>query len=552
MKVGIWLWFTFLCLVTTAVFPTEPSLICECSTIKDLRVQDIPVQRTNYSISSPNLMSAPLILDPCSFRMVGKQRISWNITLPKDFVQSSGDAVVLCVTIHELHSKTTSSNCFSLSMAGIQTFNKIDCLVDVSNMTRHYIMNAYIHMNIQGVERHLYGELRTAGIDFRKTCKYLCETDKPDLSSTNTCLHAWNVSIGNTSQVTTVVLRGLNLSTSLDASYTIQTTRFLTFAIPNVTSGSYHLEVLTYHALSGIVCNFTKLVYISCGDPEEVTSLGAPFEEFLIFASIVSLTMLALVISFVLGGYRLKMLGVCKKRPSIEEEAKPFKAKRKLSFLHNPFRHNHHHLPPVNQHFVDIINDINEFGPVPGQHMGIELTERPTFLLVPIPYDSFTIQIMNCLRPILTQEGRFTSQCIFDDCVYISDEQKRFRWVESVVNDKNQIIVFLCFTSPSSTRRERTLADELLDQFLRTRIKPLCSTFLVLVTDEDRSHVLGKTYHGSIIHLMQQNEYERFLREVFKLCGLTFNQDSGNRLQSIIRSRESVHFLTLIGHEDHS
>lgn len=176
------------------------------------------------------------------------------------------------------------------------------------------------------------------------------------------------------------------------------------------------------------------------------------------------------------------------------------------------------------------------------EHLG---HDSNSVLLLPVPFDQFTRDIVNLLKTVLTCEGNIPSVCCFDQDVQCQYNRKEDVWVKKIASDSKKIVIFVCLLSIDEVVKEDPVIYKLLECFHKRNTPPSCHVLFLHVTDHVKD--LQKQYHGIDIHIKHDKSYESFLRAILEGCGKDPDQES-EMLETMLNSQSTEQFFKHIGH----
>ena len=179
------------------------------------------------------------------------------------------------------------------------------------------------------------------------------------------------------------------------------------------------------------------------------------------------------------------------------------------------------------------------------EHLG---HESNSVLLLPIPYDDFTRDLVKLLKTLLTGDGNIHSACCFDPEVQAQYDKRKDSLVDSIVTDKFKIVIFLCLKSVDDIPQPipDCVVYKLLERCQKQNPAPASHVLFLHVTDKVKD--LQNKYHGIDIHIKHDKSYESFLKAILEGCGQDPDTES-KILQRMLDSETSQDFFKHIGHQ---
>ncbi|KAH3747961.1 hypothetical protein DPMN_182397 [Dreissena polymorpha] len=167
-----------------------------------------------------------------------------------------------------------------------------------------------------------------------------------------------------------------------------------------------------------------------------------------------------------------------------------------------------------------------------------------SILLLPLPFDQFTRDIVELLGTVLTMEADIPTRYCFDRDVQTEYLRDSNAYISDICSDQKRLLIFVCVTNlanlPTYKSEEPTgLINDLLRAIDVQNTEPVCKIVFLHLTDDDK--ILQNKYHGLDIHIKHENSFERFLAVVLKECGKSV--DGNNLLNKLVTSEASEHFV---------
>ncbi|XP_052233000.1 uncharacterized protein LOC127845870 isoform X2 [Dreissena polymorpha] len=167
-----------------------------------------------------------------------------------------------------------------------------------------------------------------------------------------------------------------------------------------------------------------------------------------------------------------------------------------------------------------------------------------SILLLPLPFDQFTRDIVELLGTVLTMEADIPTRYCFDRDVQAEYFRDAHAYISDVCSDQTKLLIFVCVTHLANLPLNKSeepisLINDLLRAIDVQNIEPMCKIVFLHLTDDDK--MLKNKYHGLDIHIKQENSFERFLAVVLKECGK--NAEDNNLLNKLVTCEAAEHFV---------
>lgn len=177
--------------------------------------------------------------------------------------------------------------------------------------------------------------------------------------------------------------------------------------------------------------------------------------------------------------------------------------------------------------------------------------DRKKILFLPSIWDQFSRDVTMLLKRVFTEGAKITAQCCYDRDIYQQYMTgDKYKWIETILGDRDKIVVFLCFTKLGTKEKyadEIDIVEDVLSHLLRTRNVShlLCKVVYLHLTDSEDSH-LEQNHHGDSYRISSKESLSPFLKDTLTNCGL--RPDKAVPLaKTLFESTQSAKFLSFIG-----
>ncbi|XP_052234494.1 uncharacterized protein LOC127847021 [Dreissena polymorpha] len=479
----------------------------------------------------------------------------------------------------------------SLDISAFRNFRQINCWLGIP-VSDHMLIHVAIKVTGQD-ER----ELKFLDADLRipsseaNTCRGLCQDSDIDFKTIYTCLS--NATLIHLAHVR--ILRVTFTPSNGNASSLVIYThgeRNTTMYFPNIYDGAGIMEI-TYK-YSEFYCSVHKEVRLFC-DPalttESQSQVKDPkvdsFGTFVIFGLVTMLvfTVIIILIIFIVQKLNFMRRLCCNGKDKATrdhhqhrstvlstntENVIKLTALRKIDEINElqPLASSENHskgtrvrrqsTSPSN---TSVPQGLRYDKPVCGRKLQRSVTQAllqnmssnsTSILLLPLPFDQFTRDIVELLGTVLSMEANIPTRYSFDRDVQAEYFRDAKLYIEKLCSDINKLLIFVCVTNlanlPTNKSEDPTsLINDLLRAMDVKRLPPKCKIVFLHLTDDDKT--LQNKYHGLDIHIKQENSFERFLAEVLKECGKS--SEENNLLNKMVTCDASKQFVEYLK-EDHT